>query len=433
MPSLRVLRAADTIGGNCIEVSANDGQRLLLDAGRPLDAPENEPTTVPDGLNIASQVVAVLLSHIHQDHTGMLKQLPAAWPVYCGKASHVLLDLEMARQNYVKPGDKTTTCHSITTWQADKEFRVGPFLITPILIDHSAFDAYMLLIKVDGKTILYSGDFRLNGRKGKLTQKLIDSPPGNVDVLIMEGTNILAPDKSTQSEAGLENKFIKLFQQTSGRVFVACAGTNIDRLVTLYRSCLKSGRILGVDLYTLLVMRRLASFADIPQLEWENSRLRAIVTRRMLSYVGKLGNPELVAEIKNTGNVCSAKALSKNKGKWVILIRGSMVGDFAAKNVLVDAEDAWVWSMWRGYYEDASSGLLRDYFKPCGEPEYIHTSGHASFQTLKDFAKAINPRLLIPVHGNEWRKASREFENIRLVENGELVHIDDFVSETSGG
>ena len=44
---------------------------------------------------------------------------------------------------------------------------IGPFRITPQLVDHSAFDAYALLVEADGKRVYYSGDFRAHGRKGR--------------------------------------------------------------------------------------------------------------------------------------------------------------------------------------------------------------------------------------------------------------------------
>jgi len=48
----------------------------------------------------------------------------------------------------------------------------GPFTVTPIPTDHSAFDAYMLLIEGAGKRILYTGDFRCHGRKRSFVDKL---------------------------------------------------------------------------------------------------------------------------------------------------------------------------------------------------------------------------------------------------------------------
>ncbi len=71
------------------------------------------------------------------------------------------------------------------TWKAGIAFDVGPFHITPILTDHSAFDAAMLLIEGDGRRLLYSGDFRRHGRKGGLLDRLMASPPAKVDLLIL--------------------------------------------------------------------------------------------------------------------------------------------------------------------------------------------------------------------------------------------------------
>ena len=90
---LTIHRAAHEIGGNCIEITAQ-GQRILLDAGRPLDASEDEASgLVPSTLDMEQPVAGVLLSHPHQDHYGLLDELPASWPVYCGKAAESLIRL----------------------------------------------------------------------------------------------------------------------------------------------------------------------------------------------------------------------------------------------------------------------------------------------------------------------------------------------------
>jgi hypothetical protein len=58
---LCIHRAADAIGGNCIEIAASTGERLLLDAGRPLDTPEGEPTPERAFLRKSLQVQLVAL------------------------------------------------------------------------------------------------------------------------------------------------------------------------------------------------------------------------------------------------------------------------------------------------------------------------------------------------------------------------------------
>jgi ribonuclease J len=69
-------------------------------------------------------------------------------------------------------------------------FVLGPFTITPFLNDHSAFDAYSLLIEADEQRLFYTGDIRALGRKKSLFDKLLADPPAALDVLLMEGTHV---------------------------------------------------------------------------------------------------------------------------------------------------------------------------------------------------------------------------------------------------
>ena len=156
--ALTVHRGTRQIGGSCIEIEHPQGDRIILDAGRPLDAPEGATGLLPASLD-RGRPATVLISHPHQDHWGLINELPASWPIWTGSKSAKLIAVT---------GDITR--HPITrtfeTWNSRTgPFAVGPFTVTPILTDHSAFDAYMLLIEGAGKRILYTGDFRRHGRK----------------------------------------------------------------------------------------------------------------------------------------------------------------------------------------------------------------------------------------------------------------------------
>ena len=412
-------RAADAIGGNCIEIVASTGERLLLDAGRPLDTPEGELTPVPAMLDTTMPVAGILLSHAHADHCGLLESLPAEWPVYCGKATETLLRLSEAL-------NKKQITQNFTHWKNEKAITIGPFTVTPSLIDHSAFDAYALQIDVEGKTIVYSGDFRAHGRKASLTENFILSPPRQVDALIMEGTNLTAADvapKPALTEDELEDRLVSLFKECRGRIFVSWASTNIDRTVTLYKACLQSGRVFVPDLYCMLMLMRLKEFAKIPQPEWTNGRMKAVVTRKMLHLMRQLGEPELVENLKKHNAAINAKTLTANPARWVIMARGSMLDDFAAKGIIPNEQDTWVWSMWKGYLEKESTQSLRDFFAPC-HYEYLHSSGHASPDVLRRFAEAMQPKMLIPVHGTGWRANAAQFPNLKPVADGEWLELD---------
>jgi ribonuclease J len=298
---LTVHRSAHEIGGNCIEIATGD-HRIVLDVGRPLDASNDATGLLPRSLDLAAPCDGILISHPHQDHYGLLEETPIEWPVFCGEATKRLIQLTSGI--FGKPIDR-----DFRLWNSGSPFEVGPFRITPHLTDHSAFNAHMLLIEVEGKRLLYSGDFRTHGRKSALVDRFMAAPPPDIDVLLMEGTN-LGSDKSCVTESDLETDFEALFRQTKGRVFVTWSAQNIDRTVTLYRACLKTGRTLVVDLYTAEVMEMLGEFGKLPQPDWAG--IKVVVTSAMARMYRRKGNEAFVERMVPFG--ISAKKLSATPG-----------------------------------------------------------------------------------------------------------------------
>lgn len=407
--TLTIHRAANEIGGNCIELSAADGSRILLDAGRPLDAPEGVyECLIPKTLDVSRPVCGVLLSHPHQDHYGLLDELPPEWPIYCGKASEKLIRLTSGIFKKVPQ-------QTFYNWESGKPFALGPFTITPLLTDHSAFDAYMLLIEVAGKRLLYSGDFRAHGRKSALVKRLMDSPPASVDALVMEGTN-LGSNKPCSSETDLEKRFSALFSATTGRVFVAWSAQNIDRTVTLYRACKAAGRTLVVDLYTAEVMEMVAEFGRLPRADWPN--IKVVITKSFARMYRETGRADFVDRMVKFG--MSAAKLAETPSQWVVMTRPSLMRDFEKKGVVPNQQDAWSWSMWKGYLSAEDGCKVQSWFDHGQCPAtHIHTSGHASPDNLREFAAAINPQALISVHGLAWDQEANGFPPIRRLDDGE--------------
>ena len=146
--TLTVHRGTQQIGGSCIEITHPQGDRIILDAGRPLDAPEGATGLLPASLD-RSRPATVLISHPHQDHWGLVEEIPAEWPILTGSGSAKLIAVT---------GDvrRRPLSRAFETWDSRSgPFAVGPFTITPILTDHSAFDAYMLLVEGAGNLAIY--------------------------------------------------------------------------------------------------------------------------------------------------------------------------------------------------------------------------------------------------------------------------------------
>ncbi|WP_293905664.1 MBL fold metallo-hydrolase [Phenylobacterium sp.] len=406
---LTVHRSTQEIGGNCIEIATEEG-RVILDIGRPLDAPKEATGLLPETLDLKRPMDGILVSHPHQDHYGLLPEAPADWPVYCGEPTARLIELTSGI--FGKPIQR-----DFRHWKSGQDIQVGPFRVRPYLTDHSAFDAHMLLLEGAGKRILYSGDFRAHGRKSKLVERLMASPPHDIDVLLMEGTN-LGSDKPCVTEDALEDEFEALFRETAGRVFVTWSAQNVDRTVTLYRACKKTRRALVVDLYTAEVLEKLGAFAKLPQPGWPN--LKVVITSNFSRlYLGK-GEGEFVDRMAKHG--ISARALAESPEKWVIMTRSSLIESYRNAGVVPTTTDAWSWSMWRGYLPTSDGQTAQTWFNEGGaRAAHIHTSGHASTADLRAFAQSTKARTLVPIHGLAWDGDIAGFPPIRRLADGETM------------
>ena len=416
-PVLVVHRSADEIGGNCIEITF-EGHRILLDAGSPLDAPSTDANPVPVSLDTTRPVDAVIVSHPHQDHYGLLRGLPESWPVWCGAPTESLMRLTAALTGDSVP----QIVHSYISFSP---FAVGPFRIRPLLTDHSAFDAHMILVEVGGKSVLYSGDFRRTGRKYALVDRMLKSPPRDVDVLLLEGTT-LGRSGGFPTEVDLEARFISLFRDIPGRVFVTWSAQNIDRTVTIYRACKQAGRTLVLDLYAVDVLERLGEHYDsLPRLGWP--RLRAVVTagvKRLYENPKRMNKPAFIERCCQSGHAFSAAKIESGPRSNVIMLRPSLLRDYESKGLTLTKDDAWVFSMWSGYLDQPEFRSVQSRFDEVGARfENVHTSGHASQMDLKQFAASIGARHLIPIHSFDWDQHVDDFANVKRLRDGEPFEI----------
>jgi len=177
-------------------------------------------------------------------------------------------------------------------------------------MDHSAYDAYAFLVEAKGKKVFYSGDFRSHGRKGKLFEKLLQNPPKDVDVLLMEGT--------TLSRSGLENKypsedeietlFVNHFKEARGLTLIWTAGQNIDRLVSIYKACRKAGKKFIADLYTASILMAIKNH-KLPQPGFKDFHVFVPKFQRILVKA-------MNGKVKYTSGFANARVLPDNS--WVL-------------------------------------------------------------------------------------------------------------------
>jgi len=441
---LRIHRGTHEIGGTCIEVWTNE-TRIVLDIGMPLVNRSGEPfdkSQIRDfsSEDLVSQGIlppvkglyghsnevladAVVISHPHLDHYGLGSYVSKDVPFFIGKDAHLLVDLTSI---FMGGG---LTLENAKHYSHRATFEVGDISVTPFLMDHSAFDAYALLIENDDQKIFYTGDFREHGRKSKLMQYLEKNPPSDINTLLMEGTNITQEDFRFYDEEAIQGQFEEAMKDADGLVLIQVSGQNIDRLVSIYKAVTakESGRVLVLDSYTALVLTLLSknrASLPHPSPKWQGIKVYFYPGHFNLLHRNA---PELVPELNKLGKYkITTEEINARPNNYAVIMRA---GESARRDKLERMPDidggTFIYSMWKGYLVQPRISEFVDYLKGRDYTiKHIHTSGHADIPTLQHMVDIVNPELLIPIHTFNPELFKEHFSvPVKVLEDGEVFSI----------
>lgn len=419
---VKIYRGSNEIGGSCLEIIEGE-ERIVFDLGLPLIEKKESPSLLPlvEGLyqndKTKNKVKTLFITHSHLDHCGLIEFRDENIPLFLGRATKDFIEISNLFQ---KKDYSLKNCEYI---ENKKEIKIGSFTITPFLLDHSAFDSYGFLIESKGKKVFYSGDFRASGRKSCLVKKIIKDIDFSVDALILEGTNINS-SKEAVSETEIEKRLKETFlNQKEGTVFVITSSQNIDRFVSLYKATRKSKKTLVIDPYTALILDKAKDYAKTPYISDKFPYLKVFFSTSSTSKI--LNSP-----YKEKINIFKTKKirkdeLLKNKNNIVMIIRASIEKNLKNIQKKFFQNSLLIWSMWEGYKKIDYNKNFLQFLKERGVSDFIdiHTSGHADIETLRRFAKALNPKTIIPIHTLNPEKYNLISEKITMLKDNEEFEI----------
>ncbi len=433
----KIHRGTKEIGGSCVEVWT-DNTRILLDFGMPLvekdglefdfgkyktlkpsDLVEKGILPQIEGLydNSKNLIQGVIISHPHQDHYGLANFINDNVPFYLGEASHEIIEL-----NNIFTSQKTNL-KSANYFEKETTFKIGDISITAYWADHSAFDAYSFLVETNGKSLFYSGDFRSHGRKAKAFYWFTHNAPQNVDYLLLEGTTISRSIKPFKTEEEIENELIEVFKQHGKINLIYSSGQNIDRLISIYRACKRTGKILVVDVYIAKVLKELSKYAKIPYPSENFENLKVIFPFFISCRLKNEGSEKILYEFKKYK--ITKEEIGNQAEKIVMTVRPSMQKDL--ENIDRIEGGNFIYSMWEGYLQKTGTIKFVDYLTNRGFTLHkIHTSGHADTKTFKKMVEAIKPKHIVPIHTFE-RDKYKDIFNVPIVElkDGETIEVEN--------
>jgi ribonuclease J len=405
----RIHRGARQVGGTCVEVESS-GKRILLDLGMPLEAGE-EDVPLPPVPGLAGgdpSLLGIFISHLHGDHCGLVPHAAPGLPVAIGPTARAIL----AEADFFT---RRSPRFEVTWPLVDREpFTVGPFRITPYQVEHSALDAFALLVEADGRRLFYTGDFRAHGNDPEPFARLLRRPPRGVHALLMEGTQIGGGREGAgPGEAELRVALTRRFRECTGLVLAAWSAQNLDRLRTLHAAARDAARTLVVDLYTA-TLARAARERDVPVPGDDGLAVYCRMRERVQVKEAR--------EFHRTSWVrpwrIFPEEIASRAAKLVVVLRPSMMNELVRTGALRGALA--VWSLWRGYLDGPAERHMQELLAEQGVPlEVWHVTGHAYVRDLERLVEGLQPERVVPIHTAEPERYATHFPSVEQRRDGE--------------
>ena len=400
---VRILKGTNQIGGVFTEIISKEA-KIIIDFGDDLDGVKRLENI--EGLTTGTPSYdGVIITHNHQDHMGRIDDILDDIPVYMSDLSRKIFETVFCfSKNKGKIKRKTINIEN------GKTFTIKDMKITPLIVDHSAYNSFMLLIEADGKRILHTGDFRNHGYKGVLLEKVLKEI-GKIDLLITEGTTFSREQVKSKSEEELVDDIVDKTKNYD-KVLMLMSTTNIDRVTTMQKVANRTGKKVIHDIVLSNVLQLVTQ--KIPNAL--NSKDVGVflpsnyyIKKDMEEY--KQYIEPFQERINETGKLLH--------GKFIMNIRVSMLNDIEklkTKNKVLD-NCCVVYSMWEGYKKEEIYKKFLNKMKELNIDVYsLHVSGHADYTAFNEVIDTTKPDAVIPMH-TENKEKIKDFTDKAVILN----------------
>ena len=399
--------------GRNMTVVEHRGQLLVIDCGVlfPDDHHPGIDLILPDFDYIEDRlddVQAVVLTHGHEDHIGAVPYLLRLKPDLPLVGSTLTLALVEAKlkEHRIKP-------YTLGVREGDRE-KFGVFDCEFVAVNHSIPDALAVAVRTSGGTLLHTGDFKMDQLPldGRLTDLRAFARLGEegIDLFLTDSTNAEVPGFTTP-ERDISSAIDKVFRHAERRIIVACFSSHVHRVQQVLDAAEKAGR--KVAMVGRSMVRNMGIAADLGYLHVPDGVLVDV------KKLDDLADDKIVLVCTGSqGEPMAALSRMANRDHRIDVGPGDTV--LLASSLIPGNENA-VYRVINGLMRLGANVVHKGNAK-------VHVSGHASAGELLYCYNIVQPRNVMPVHG-EWRHlaANAELAVLTGVPRNRVVVAEDGV------
>lgn len=412
--------------GRNMTVFEYGGKLLIVDCGV-LFPEEHQPGVdliLPDFEPIKNRlddVVAVVLTHGHEDHIGAVPYLLRLKPDIPLVGSGLTLALVEAKlkEHRIKP-------YSLTVAEGQVE-RLDPFELEFVAVNHSIPDALAVAIRTPAGLALATGDFKMDQLPldGRLTDLRAFARLGEegVDLFLVDSTNADVPG-FTPLERSIGPVLDQVIGKAPRRVIVASFSSHVHRVQQVLDAAAAHGRrvaLLGRSMVRNMTIAEELGYLHVPEGVLIDYKKARDLPEDQIVYMSTGSQGEPMAVLSRMAN--NDHEIEPGPGDTVILASSLIPGNENAVYRVID-----------GLTKLGANVVHK------GNAQ-VHVSGHAAAGELLYCYNILKPRNVLPVHG-EYRHlianarlaqdTGIDEERTLIAENGTVIDLQGGVARVVG-
>jgi len=357
-------------------------------------------------------IIAIVLTHAHEDHIGALGWLWPRFPVpvYATPFTAALVREKLRERNLLEKV-------KLTEIPLKGQLTLGPFEIDFVTLTHSIPEPNGLAIRTPLGLVWHTGDWKIDPDPliGETTDeaKLRAMAEEGILAMVCDSTNVFV-EGTTGSEAEVRVKLTEVIKKCTGKVAVTAFASNVARVETALKAARAAGRtpcLVGRSMHRIFAAAQsVGLLQDVPQVIDEDEARDLSDEKVLYLCTGSQGEQR-----------AALSRIARGDHRNVVLRHGDTV--IFSSRVIPGNETA-IHALYDQFLERGVELITAD------TEHLIHVSGHPARDELKQMYAWARPRIAIPVHGEirHIREHVKLAQSLQVPEtvapkNGDLIRL----------